>query len=121
MPVAFTLLDAHGRTVRETTATLLVNGRPAVPQGDPRLATPSAAAVTATRTIWTCATRGLRLHPLTLVIRVSDGKTHTFTPTVRRGLPNRAGADERAGAGQGQWPRLGRASTISNAEARAAL
>lgn len=84
VPVAFTLLDAYGRVVPGATATLAVDGRPAVPG---RADNGDAFRFHGNRYQYNLDLRaqGATGPALTLTIHLSDRTTHTLTLAVSGG------------------------------------
>ena len=81
--VGFTLLNAHGGVVRDATATLAVDGQPAVPLA--RLDTGDAFRQVGDHYAYVLklSDQGVTSGSATLTISVSDGTTHSFTLEIR--------------------------------------
>ncbi|HVB08780.1 MAG TPA: Ig-like domain-containing protein [Bacillota bacterium] len=82
LPITFHLLDAHGQPVRGATATLLVNGSPAVPQGRANDGDQFREQNGLYVYLLKLRDQGVTSGSVTLTIDLSDGTTHTFTLDV---------------------------------------
>lgn len=83
VPVAFTLLDANGQVVSTATATLSVNGTPAVPQGSANQGNAFRFADDHYQYQLKLRDQGVTSGTATLTITLDDGTTQTLTLTVR--------------------------------------